>query len=61
MDKTIDLSDLINLTQAAKYLGKSYMTLWRWRKAGKVNVIYIGGMPYVPLGELVRLKEDSNA
>ncbi|MDP2651377.1 MAG: helix-turn-helix domain-containing protein [bacterium] len=57
MNKEIDLSNLINLTQAARYLGKSYMTLYRWRKSGKLKVVYIGGMPYVALGELIQLKE----
>ena len=57
METQIDFADLINLTQAAKYLGKSYMTIYRWRKSGKLKVTYIGGLPYVSLGELIRLKE----
>jgi len=54
----IDYSDLINLTKAARYLGVSYMTMYRWRKSGKVKVAYIGGMPYVALGALVQLKRE---
>jgi len=60
MSNIIDISDLINLTQAAKYLDVSYMTIYRWKKSGKIKVVYIGGFPYVPLGELVRIKEDNN-
>jgi len=60
MSKVIDVSDLINLTQAAKFLDVSYMTIYRWKKIGKIKAIYIGGFPYVPLGELVRIKEGNN-
>lgn len=57
MNKKIDVSDLINLTQAAKYLKVSYMTIFRWKKTGKLKAVYIGGFPYIPLGELVKIKE----
>jgi len=60
MSEVIDVSDLINLTQAAKFLNVSYMTIYRWRKTGKIKVVYIGGFPYVPLGELVKIKEGNN-
>ena len=56
--KNIDYSDLINLTQAAKFMEVSYMTIYRWRKSGKFKVTIIGGFPYVQLGDLVKLKED---
>ncbi len=56
----MDVSDLINLTQAAKYLAVSYMTIYRWKKLGKIKAIYIGGFPYVSLGELVKIKEGDN-
>ena len=52
----MDISDLINLTQAAKYLDVSYATIHRWKKNGKFSVVYIGSWPYVPLSELVRIK-----
>ena len=52
-----DYSELINLTRAARYIGVSYMTIHRWIKTGKVKVSRIGGAPYVPLGELIRIKE----
>jgi len=60
MSKVIDVSDLINLTQAAKFLDVSYMTIYRWRKNGKIKVVYIGGFPYVALGELVKIKEGND-
>ena len=43
MAKRIDVSDLINLTQAARYLEVSYMTIHRWKAQGKFKVVYIGG------------------
>jgi len=60
MNTQIDFADLINLTSTARYLNVSYMTIWRWKKKGKLKVIYIGGMPFVSLGELVRIKEEGN-
>jgi len=57
MTTNIDFSNLINLTQAAKYLDISYMTIWRWKKTGKIKVIYIGKSPFISLGELIKLKE----
>ena len=60
MSSKIDVSDLINLTKAAIYLDVSYMTIYRWRKSGKLKVNYIGGSPFVSLGELVRIKERGN-
>ena len=60
MDKQIDFSDLINLTKAARYLDVSYMTIYRWRKSGKLQVTYIGGMPFVALGELTKIKNGGN-
>ena len=56
MPDNIDYSELINLTKAARYLEISYMTMHRWKKSGKIKVVYVGGMPYVTKGELVRLK-----
>jgi len=50
-----DFADLINLTQAARHLEVSYMTIHRWKKKGKLKVTYIGGKPYVSLGQIVKL------
>ena len=52
----LDFSDLINLTQAARYLGVSYMTIHRWKARGKIKVTYLLGHPYASLKELMRLK-----
>ena len=60
MNEKVDVTDLVNLTQAAKYLDVSYMTIHRWRKEGKFKVVVIGGFPYVSLGDLVKIKEGNN-
>jgi len=60
MKNLIDYSDLINLTQAAKFLNVSYVTIHRWKNIGKIKAVYIGGFPYVSLGELVKIKEGDN-
>ena len=55
--KQIDYSDLINLTKASRFLGVSRMTIHRWIKSGKLKTHRIGGMPYVALRDLRKIKE----
>lgn len=55
---TIDYSDLINLTKASQFLEVSYMTVYRWVKNGKLPTVRIGGMPFISLGDLIKVKEE---
>ena len=53
-------TEYLNLTKAARYLDVAYMTIWRWKRIGKLKVTYIGGTPFVLLTDLDILKEGNN-
>ncbi|MBT9160754.1 MAG: hypothetical protein DDT26_02050 [Dehalococcoidia bacterium] len=52
---TIEIKDLLNPTQAAKYLGVSRMTVWRWVKANKITPVMLDHA-YFHIRELDKLK-----
>lgn len=49
--------ELYTVPEAAKELGKPHMTLYRWIDAGKLIAIRLGGILFVPVSELERLKD----
>jgi len=51
--------DLLTVPQAAKLLGKPKMTLYRWVKNGKVIAVRFGGILFVPMSEIDRLKNQA--
>jgi len=51
-------SNLVNLSEAARRLKISYVTLWRWVKKGKVTPVRILGLPYLTLEQIQSLKSD---
>lgn len=51
-------SSYVNLSEAARRLQISYVTLWRWVKKGKVTPVRIQGLPYLTLGQIESLKDD---
>lgn len=58
MKENIDISDLITLTKAARFMDVSYMTVYRWIKSGKLTTHRICGTPYLVLGELIKIKAE---
>ena len=48
--------DLMTVPRAAKALGLSKMTLYRWIDAGKIISISLGGFLFIPTREVERLK-----
>jgi len=50
--------DLMTVPKAAKALGHPKMTLYRWIEIGKVHAIKLGGILFVPVSEIERLKEE---
>lgn len=57
--KNIDLSQYVNLSNAAKFLNVSYTTIYRWvYKEGKLSIDRVDGYPYVMLDDLKRLKKE---
>jgi len=53
-------SNPVNLSEASRRLGVSYVTLWRWIKKGKVTPIRILGLPYLSLDQVESLKKTKN-
>ena len=51
-------SSLVNLSEAARRLKISYVTLWRWVKKGKVTPVRILGLPYLTLEQIQSLKSE---
>jgi len=52
-----NLEGLVNLSEASRQLGISYVTLWRWIKKGKVTPERILGLPYLTVDQIESLKE----
>lgn len=52
---TIDAKDLLPPKKAAQYLGVAVMTLWRWRRDGKITPVMLD-KPYFHISELERVK-----
>jgi len=50
-----EVKDVLSPSQAAKFLGVSRMTLWRWVKKGKITPV-IPNHAYIHINELNRVK-----
>jgi excisionase family DNA binding protein len=54
----ITIDNVYETTEAARLIGISYATLYRWVKAGKITPIRIAGRTLIPKSEVQRLKND---
>jgi len=54
---TLEVKDILPPSQAAKFLGVSRMTLWRWVKKGKIRAIVFDKQSFFHIYELKVLKE----
>jgi excisionase family DNA binding protein len=50
--------DLFNITDAAKELGVSRMTIYRWMASNKLRAIKFGGVWFIPSSEVDKLRAD---
>lgn len=50
--------DLVTVPKAAKQLGHHKTTLYRWWKAKKLYLVEIGGILFIPVSEIERLKNE---
>jgi len=60
MDKrhiTISVEDALSWKDAAKELGITTMTLWRWEKNNLIIAIQLGQYKFIPLSEVERIKK----
>jgi len=53
----IQADEVVTVPEAAKRLGKPKMTLYRWIDANKILWLRFGGILFIPVSEVERLKE----
>lgn len=51
-------TDLLTVLQAAKEMGVHFTTVYRWIETGVISGIKVGGILFVPLSEIERLKNE---
>ncbi|MBA7581116.1 hypothetical protein ES708_23016 [subsurface metagenome] len=51
-------SDLVSVQDAAKELKRPRLTIYRWIEAGKIIGIKLGGILFIPVSEVERLKQE---
>ncbi|HEC62071.1 MAG TPA: hypothetical protein ENI27_07440 [bacterium] len=56
MEKSRIDDNLVNLSEAARRLNISTVTLWRWIKKGKVKPERFCGLPYLTIEKIEDLK-----
>jgi len=52
----VQSKDIVTVPEAARRLGKPKMTLYRWIEANKLNAVRLGGILFIPVSEIKRLK-----
>ena len=55
---TVTTKDLISVQDAAKVLNRHRYQIYRWIDAGKIISIRLGGILFIPVSEVERLKND---
>jgi transposase-like protein len=59
--QTNDSGPIIALSKVAEQMGRSSVTLWRWRREGWLKTINISGRPYVTAEALAEFTERAAA
>ena len=57
----VQSEDIVTVPEAAKQLGKPKMTLYRWIDAKKIICFKLGGILFIPISEVERLKNKQTA
>jgi len=52
--------DILTVAAAAEEVGIHHATLYRWSQAGKVAYVIFGGIMFIPVTEIERLKKERN-
>ena len=52
--------DVLTVAAAAEEIGIHHATLYRWAEAGKVAFVRFGGIMFIPVTEVERLKNERN-
>ena len=59
-DITISVQDASSYKDAAKELGITTMTLWRWVRDSKIIAVRLGRYKFIPTSEIKRVKDIQN-
>ncbi len=51
-------TNLVNLSEASRLIGVSYVCLWRWIKKGKVTPARLCGLPFLTLEQVEYLTKE---
>jgi len=51
--------DVITVPETAKRLSKTRMTIYRWIKSGNIAWLSFGGVYFIPISEIHRVKAKS--
>lgn len=54
----VEFEDLLDVDEAADYIGKGVATIWRWIRDGRISVIHLGGRTLIHKDEIEKLKND---
>ncbi len=58
MEITFKSTDILSISEAAKQLGITRMTLYRWIDKGKIQSLMFGGYRAIPVVEVERLNAE---
>lgn len=57
----VTTDDLMSVQDAAKTLGRPRYTIYRWIEAGKIIGLRFGGILFIPVSEIERIKNEQAA
>ncbi|GAI91494.1 unnamed protein product [marine sediment metagenome] len=52
--------EVLTVNAASEEIGIHHATLYRWAEAGKVAFVRFGGIMFIPVTEIQRLKRERN-
>jgi|GEM_PF-6481366 len=52
--------DVLSVNTAAREIGVRNVTLYRWTQAGKASYVTFGGIMFIPVTEVERLRKGRN-
>jgi len=58
---TISVQDAFSYKDAARELGVTTMTLWRWVRDGKIAAVQLGRYKFIPKSEVERVLKKKEA
>ena len=58
VETSLQQGDVLTVSHAAEEIGIHHATLYRWVQASKVAFVQFGGMTFIPVTEVFRLKKE---